>query len=221
MLVTSVSATRTSEGVTTRDYVSYDSIDGAAKLVAVTWTESASYYSADFVGPPEMVKHYSMVFESHVGKVVDIDSREERIMSDVWDYVTYATVLTDDGEFFTRGVGHGNKATVDASPALLAKYKEHVALAAEWAKRTAARAAAKAEKLEAARLAATPFAGKTVVFTKGRKIPKGTKGTVIWFGTGKKYGYGYGPAPMRVGVKDASGTVHWTAATNVTVVAEA
>ncbi len=51
--------------------------------------------------------------------------------------------------------------------------------------------------------------GDTVVVVKGRKVPKGTTGVVIWQGIGQ-----YG---TRVGVKDAAGVVHWTASSNVDV----
>ena len=42
---------------------------------------------------------------------------------------------------------------------------------------------------------------------KGRKVPVGTEGVVIWMGNGN-----WGP---RVGIKDAAGEAHWTAADNV------
>jgi hypothetical protein len=70
--------------------------------------------------------------------------------------------------------------------------------------------------------------GDEVEVVKGRKVPKGTKGVVIWMGEGTSYGFrqgGWGSyraqraAPARLGVKDAEGTVHWTAASNVEVVA--
>ena len=51
--------------------------------------------------------------------------------------------------------------------------------------------------------------GRTAVVFKGRKVPVGTRGVIIWLGSGA-----YGE---RVGVKDASGTVHWTASANVRV----
>lgn len=53
--------------------------------------------------------------------------------------------------------------------------------------------------------------GQTVTVVRGVKVPKGTTGVVIWVGTGD-----YGE---RVGVKDAAGTVHWTASKNVEVAA--
>lgn len=51
--------------------------------------------------------------------------------------------------------------------------------------------------------------GSKVRVSKGRKVPVGTVGVVIWMGEGK-----YG---TRVGVKDEVGEVHWTAASNCTV----
>lgn len=52
--------------------------------------------------------------------------------------------------------------------------------------------------------------GSRVTVVRGKKVPIGTTGVVIWSGVGK-----YGP---RVGLKDASGEVHWTDAKNVDVV---
>jgi len=150
---------------------------------------------------------------SYVGKTVATFSKEERIMSDVWDMVSYVTVMTDDGEFETSA-GSG---TVDASPEDMAAFKRDTEFKAVKAKVKAARDAAKRDAADAAAEAATPYKGKTVTFVKGRKVPKGTTGEVIWYGAGKKYGY-YGATPMRVGVKDAAGTVHWSAASNVKVV---
>ena len=53
--------------------------------------------------------------------------------------------------------------------------------------------------------------GRTVEVFKGRKVAVGTIGVCIWHGQGN---YGW-----RVGVKDAAGTVHWTAESNVRVAA--
>ena len=49
--------------------------------------------------------------------------------------------------------------------------------------------------------------GTEVKIVKGRKVPIGTVGTVIWTGVGK-----FGP---RVGIKDAAGVIHWTQRVNV------
>lgn len=53
--------------------------------------------------------------------------------------------------------------------------------------------------------------GKQVVVFKGRKVPKGTTGECFWIGD-----KGWG---LNVGIRDASGNVHWTAASNVKVAA--
>lgn len=91
----------------------------------------------------------------------------------------------------------------------------------------AAEAAALPARAEVARIAAeieavsrklsrlqNPEKGDAVEVFKGRKVPVGTKGTMIWRGAGRKHGYYDRPAD-RVGVKDEAGTVHWTAITNV------
>lgn len=65
-------------------------------------------------------------------------------------------------------------------------------------------AAAKAEKIASGEI----VKGATVEVVAGRKVPKGTVGTVIWVGE-DNWGKG------RLGIKDAEGTVHWTASTNV------
>jgi hypothetical protein len=49
--------------------------------------------------------------------------------------------------------------------------------------------------------------GSAVVVVKGVKVPLGTRGTAFWVGE-TKFG-------MRVGLKDAAGTVYWTAMGNV------
>lgn len=64
-------------------------------------------------------------------------------------------------------------------------------------------AAEKASKIEAGEI----VKGATVQVVKGRKVPKGTTGTVIWIGEGQ---WGW-----RVGIKDAAGETHWTALDNV------
>lgn len=67
--------------------------------------------------------------------------------------------------------------------------------------------------------ARTPEKGRTVEVVKGRKVAKGTTGEVIWYGKGRKFSPSkWETAPMRVGIKDADGEVHWTNADNVEVV---
>jgi hypothetical protein len=159
----------------------------------------------------------------YVGAVVRTFSRCERIMSDVYADVSYAECWdAEKGKlvewpYANSEFGyHTNHLSVevDATPetlAAVAAYKAEKERQAEEA-RQAAREAARLAEL------ATPRKGKVVVVARGRKVAKGTTGTVIWYGPGKSFGYG--PAPMRVGVKDAAGTVHWLDAKNVDVVAQ-
>lgn len=98
----------------------------------------------------------------------------------------------------TRGWTYPNSATVDATPETVAKweaYEERFRLARE--------------ERRAATERAQPRKGRTATVVKGRKVPLGTTGVIIWVGAGQ-----YGE---RVGIKDAAGTVHWTASSNVKV----
>lgn len=159
----------------------------------------------------------------YTGAVVRLHSKCERIMSDVYADVTYAECW--DAEkgalvnwaYSNSEFGYHNhhvSVEVDATPETLA------AVAAYKAKLEAEAAAAREAAKEAARKAelATPYKGKVVVVARGRKVPKGTTGTVIWYGAGKSFGYG--PAPMRAGVKDAAGEVHWVDAKHLDVLAQ-
>lgn len=56
--------------------------------------------------------------------------------------------------------------------------------------------------------------GAVVKVVRGRNVPKGTVGQVFWVGR-DKYSARYGQVKYRIGLKDAIGAVHWTAATNV------
>jgi hypothetical protein len=158
------------------------------------------------------------------GAVLGFRSRTERVMSDVWEYFTYAVVWDGSGlkevTLHSTYPSHYATATVDATPDVKA-----AALAFLTAKALAKHKAGWADNVDKA-VAATkvPSKGKSVVVVKGRKVPKGTTGTVVWYGPGKNFGpvpkYRGGwsvSTPMRVGLKDASGTVHWTDAANVEV----
>lgn len=95
---------------------------------------------------------------------------------------------------------------VDAPPELAEAYKRYSTAAEcrrEWSRQI----------LSDSRAACQLTRGKHVVVIRGRKVPIGTCGTLIWVGEGD-----WGP---RVGIKDAAGNVHWTAASNVQVTDEA
>lgn len=189
-------------------------------------TEYMGYGTTEREGPPARTREFKVLVARHVGRVVKIVQKSERIMSDVWGTVAYAVVFTEEHEIKEVTLGEvewlgsenaDRNAAIDASPEVLAKYEATVKLEAEWAKVRAKVRAERERKAEAEREARIPKKGRTVRVVKGRKVPKGTEGVVVWYGEGKSYSY-YGSPPYRVGVKDASGTVHWTAASNVEVI---
>lgn len=149
-----------------------------------------------------------------VGATLALHWNSTRVMSDVWENCPYATVY-DAADGAVKIVWRDGKgpAEVDATA-------DTIAAANAWLLKTAAdrrKASWDARVAKAVDAAHKPAKGKTVTVVKGRKVPKGTTGEVIWVGAGKAYGY-YDRPSDRLGVKDAAGTVHWTAASNVEVV---
>ncbi len=159
----------------------------------------------------------------YVGAVLGKVSRCERIMSDVYADVTYvqywdATKGTvGEDQICTSEFGYHNayiSHEVDATPETLAAVEawKAAAVAAQKASEERARQARVQAELD------TPRKGKVAVVRRGRKVPKGTTGEVVWYGAGKSFGYG--PAPMRCGLKTADGTVVWVDAKHCDVVAQ-
>jgi hypothetical protein len=142
-------------------------------------------------------------WHTHAGLCV-----REREMNGYDDSDFYMTVYEPATDSFreimfatTRGWSYPALGSfVDATPEVLAKWQAHQA-AAEEAYR----------KELAIREAARPAKGKTLKVVRGRKVAVGTVGTCFWIGE-SRWG-------VRVGIKDATETVHWTAVTNVEVVA--
>lgn len=152
---------------------------------------------------------------SHEGAVLSIFSKSVRIMSDVWGRGTYARVWTGNGydevalAFDDMSYEQYATATVDATPEVLAE------VAAYEARLQAAREARIAAEREAhARAECTgPRKGATLRVVKGRKVPVGTVGKCIWYGSGR-----YGD---RVGIKvDGREDPYWTAASNCEAVVD-
>ena len=151
--------------------------------------------------------------------------------ADSWDQTYKGAVLMtferngyDDSDFFavvydeasdsikhveyasTRGWTYMDSATVDATEETKAKARQVVY---RWTLAEIAAAAANAAE-EATK-------GKTVRVVKGRKVPVGTEGTVVWRDT-DNYKSSQWKTHYRVGVKDADGKVHFTSEDNVKVV---
>lgn len=144
----------------------------------------------------------------HVGVVLAVGEHNYYDDSDffalVWDAeageareVEYAS---------TRGWTYPNRAGVDATPEVLAAYN------AWQTARADAAAKARAEKE-----AQTVSRGKVVRVFKGRKVPIGTTGECFWIGR-DTYTPRWAPPKYRIGIKDAAGNTHWTAADNCQVV---
>lgn len=149
--------------------------------------------------------------ESYVGQVVHTEWIEERIMSDVWDFVLHATVLKPDGTYETISGIYQMEATVDASPEQVEAY--HAKCVAD----------AKAKELKERKQSAMnylmfPATGKTVEVVAGRKVAKGTRGTLFWK---KETPYGVKVGIALDNIRDASGKylhVAWTYLRNIEVV---
>lgn len=61
--------------------------------------------------------------------------------------------------------------------------------------------------------------GREVIVMRGRKVPIGTKGIVFWEGASNYDPYGrWWNEVKRIGIRDASGNVHFTSACNADVV---
>lgn len=142
--------------------------------------------------------------ETHIGRVVEV-RRDQYIGHEC--YEDQAFVIEDDGHltkvvfgaYHEGGAGGcAGSATVDATPEALALKQGFDDLCAELQR-----------GLDEKREQTVVRKGKTVIVFKGRKVPVGTTGECFWLGS-TMYG-------ERVGIRDAKGTVHWTAKDNVRV----
>jgi len=141
---------------------------------------------------------------SHHGAVLDIFTAVERVMSDVYDDVRKARVWNGEEVKTVWYVLPTSRA--DATQDVL----DAVAVwQAEQDRQEEERLAA-LRRAEEEREAREPRKGRRVRVVRGRKVPIGTEGECFWRGA-SAYG-------ERVGLKDASGTVHWTAVGNVQAV---
>lgn len=180
--------------------------------VATLFSHLVEWLPRDFEGPPSRTRHETELFECAVGRVVDVHAREQRVMSDVWDLVTYAVVAEDDGTYNTvccgSGLDHrfGEDATVDAPAEVILLWKAHVELERVEAAERQANADAAAEQARSAAEAKQPAKGKRVRVVRGRKVAKGTEGVCFWLGQ-SQWGW-------RVGLKTDAGETVWVDARN-------
>ena len=140
---------------------------------------------------------------THGGLVLSTVTRTERVMSDVWDDVTYAVVWNPATGSPTQvylgccEFGREKVAEVDATPEVVAAHAAWTA--AREAERLAAEEARREEAAEA-RLREVQRGCRAVV-ARGRKVAKGTEGRVFWLGQGT---YGW-----RAGLETDAGETVW------------
>ena len=149
------------------------------------------------------------VWETHAGLVIGSTTRCVRVMSDIYSDEQYAHVWNPEharvdevhvGGAFELNTRHA-KVVVDAPPEVFAFVQRQHAEAALRADEQRKTEAAQVEEARAKREILAPLKGRTVVVVGGRKVKKGTKGTVFWTDSPTN--------PARVGMKDASEVTHW------------
>lgn len=146
---------------------------------------------------------------SHLGLVLEVSSAMERIMSDVWDYTTYATVWnmaegrTDKVYLGCSEFGKEREAEVDATPEILAAYQAKIA--ADTARREA-ELEAKREQEAQSRIREIKR-GHQAIVARGRKVPRGIEGRVFWLGR-QRFGW-------RAGLETEAGETIWIDVANL------
>lgn len=146
------------------------------------------------------------------GRVVKTFGMEKRIMSDVWAWIRYAVIWTEEERPETVCYGNdefpdGTEAAVDAPPEMAEKY----AAWEEGENRARKDLENKRYYNERLRRAMTPEPGKLVEVIKGRKVPRGTIGETFWYGPDRYNRYGH-----RVGIR-VNGNAMFVNAENVRV----
>lgn len=155
---------------------------------------------------PEITKSYE-------GAVLATRERNGYDDSDFYAFVWTGEKIESVEYATTRGWTYRNFATVDATPEVVEAATAYLAGLIFSRMREAALAAAK-----------KPEKGRTVKIVRGRKIPLGTVGTVVWEGPAREFGPRYRwerqrPAPRRIGFKpEGGGEVVFTAAENAETV---
>lgn len=153
----------------------------------------------------------NVLVASEIGLTVKVYSESVQVMSDIFEYQTFAVCYnpaTDSFESRYVNSDYGSTtayAEVDAEPELMVRY-------AAWIVEQAAENAGfhHSRELDEARneLRHVKY-GRNVKVVRGRKVPVGTTGRVFWTGD-SKYG-------TRVGIELASGERVFTATHNVEV----
>lgn len=160
-----------------------------------------------------------------VGLTVGYSRESERIMSDVWADILYAHIWNPETGRIDR-VAYGNSEfsdpsrvdpnlSIDAPAEVVAAANESLVAEAERQERLAYDGRV-AKAVEDAKV---PSVGREVEVVRGRKVPQGTVGTVVWYGEGRSFGYPsrWSRPAYRVGILTATGERLYTDARNVEV----
>ena len=138
-------------------------------------------------------------WDTHHGLVVGGPyTRCVRVMSDIYSNEEYAQVWNPD-TMRVDEVHIGGAFELNTKGALVVVDAPAAIVTLISAQQT--EAARKAEEDRAKREVLAPTKGRTVVVVGGRKVKKGTKGTVFWTDSPTN--------PARVGIKDANDATHW------------
>ncbi len=149
-------------------------------------------------------------WETHTGLVVGGPvTRCVRVMSDIWSDEEYAQVWDATAqrveEVHIGGAFDLNTkwatVVVDAPAHVVTLISARQAEAERKAAEARKDEARKAEEAAAKREVLAPRKDRTVQVVGGRKVPKGTKGTVFWTDSPTNF--------TRVGIKDANNVTHW------------
>lgn len=163
--------------------------------MAIFWSPGEVYIKNDGEEYGRWVRVEGPVHATHIGRVVKTYKREFKPMSDIYADKYIAVCLNDDGttelvEYSTNfelDQKRFNSAQVDEDidPKLMAQYEALQEIAAERRRRKEEeeRKAREAAAIEAEKN--RPAKGKRMEVYRGRKVPKGTVGTVFWVRDGR------------------------------------
>lgn len=144
----------------------------------------------------------------HEGLVLQVDSHEIKVMSDVWAVETYAIVWDPTTgtpkhvALYNTEFGGLREAEVDATPEVQMAYEAYRAEEDRKAKAAAFASACQ----DAQKRLSVPCLGCPAKVFKGRKVPVGTEGLVVWANDDDR--------PSRIGIRDDAGKIHYTAIDN-------
>jgi hypothetical protein len=148
----------------------------------------------------------------HIGKVVRaydsyIGDGDSAYLATVFEGGTFKNINV--GSTYDYPAGHG---VVDAPPALMERWRKYEAARKEKIRKEQAAYDAAREKERVAYVLTQPHRGGMVQVIKGRKVPIGFVGRVVWAGDSA-----FGP---RLRIQNETGEAYFIAAGNVKVISQ-